>query len=484
MHDTRALMQPLRCRAVGRYLARLGIILAALSLPPLALAFAGGEQAMGWRYLVLVLLLLLPELLFRRHPLPTRLQTNESLVIVALLYLLAPLLLAWPLAADGLAPLDAWFEAVSALTTTGLSTLESVQPRSPAFLFSRAWMQWYGGLGIAVFSLALVLRRSPAARRLLDSSLELEELNHSSRGFALRTLGVYLLLTLAGLALLTALLGPWRGVLYTLSAVSTGGFAPADASLAEFPHWSQRAAVLGVAALGAVPLLLYYRAWRRGWGALATYPEVRALLLLTLGFGLLLAWNLYQALGLPAGEAMGHGLLTALSAQTGTGFFTLDPAAMDSFSQLLLCLPMLIGGGMASTAGGIRLLRLLLLFSLLRWLVARSRMPRDAVLKPRLAGHTLESGEVMPALLTILLFVLLVGLSWSIFIAAGSPPIPALFEVVSAVGTVGLSSGLTGPELGEGLKLLLGADMLLGRVEILAFLVLFSQAGCRNEVIT
>ena len=235
-----------------------------------------------------------------------------------------------------------------------------------------------------------------------------------------------------------------------------------------------------LAALGAVPLLLYYRAWRRGWRVLAAYPEVRALVLLTLGFGLLLSWSLHQALGLPPGEAIGHGLLTALSAQTGTGFFTLDPAGMDSVSQLLLCVPMLIGGGMASTAGGIRLLRLLLLFSLLRWLVARAGMPPDAVLRPRLAGHRLESGEVMPALLTILLFVILVGLSWSIFVAAGLPPIPALFEVVSAVGTVGLSSGLAAPELPAGLKLLLGADMLLGRVEILAFLVLFSQAGCRN----
>jgi len=480
MNDTRALKQPVRCRAVVRYLARLGMILAALSLPPLAVAFAAGEHAMGWRYLELAVLLVLPELLFRRSPLPRRLQTNESLVIVALLYLLAPVLLAWPLAADGAAPLDVWFEVVSALTTTGLSTLDSVQPRSPAFLFSRAWMQWFGGLGIAVFSLALVLRRSPAARRLLDSSLELDDLDFSSRGFALRTLGVYLVLTLAGLVLLAMLLGPWRGLLYTLSAVSTGGFAPGDASLAEFPDWNRRAAVLGVAALGAVPLLLYYRAWRRGWRVLAGYPEVRALVLLTLGFGLLLTWSLHQALGMPPEEAIGHGLLTALSAQTGTGFFTLAPAEMDSVSQLLLCVPMLIGGGMASTAGGIRLLRLLLLVSLLRWLAARADMPPDAVFRPRLAGHSLESGEVMPALLTILLFVLLVGLSWSIFVTAGSPPIPALFEVVSAVGTVGLSSGLAGPELPAGLKLLLSADMLLGRVEILAFLVLFSQAGCRN----
>ena len=167
MHDTSALMQPLRCRELARYLARLGIILAALSLPPLAVSFAGGQQVMGWRYLVLAVVLVLPELAFRRSPLPPRLQTNESLVLVALLYLLAPALLSWPLAADGLAPLDAWFEAVSALTTTGLSTLDSVQPRSPAFLFSRAWMQWYGGLGIAVFSLALVLHRSPA--RPLDA---------------------------------------------------------------------------------------------------------------------------------------------------------------------------------------------------------------------------------------------------------------------------------------------------------------------------
>ncbi len=85
MNDTSALKQPVRCRAVVRYLALLGMILAALSLPPLAVAFAAAEHAMGWRYLVLAVLLVLPELLFRRSPLPRRLQTNESLVIVALL---------------------------------------------------------------------------------------------------------------------------------------------------------------------------------------------------------------------------------------------------------------------------------------------------------------------------------------------------------------------------------------------------------------
>ena len=213
----RALRQPVRPLVVVKYLARLSLIAGLLGMVPLSLCLGLGEWALAGRWAIAILLLVLPEPALRRLPAHNALATNEALVILALAYLLIGLVQSYPLLAPGLPWIDALFESVSALTTTGLSTLPGVQELSPGYLFSRAWIQWYGGVGIAIISLAVLIRRSGAARRLLDASLEQEDLVGSSRAHSRRTLGVYLVLTGLAFLLLWPLLGAWEGLLYTLS---------------------------------------------------------------------------------------------------------------------------------------------------------------------------------------------------------------------------------------------------------------------------
>jgi trk system potassium uptake protein TrkH len=123
---------------------------------------------------------------------------------------------------------------------------------------------------------------------------------------------------------------------------------------------------------------------------------------------------------------------------------------------------------------------------MLQLVVWRSASPAHAVLEPQLRGYRLESDDVTRALLLIGVFTALVLLSWLPFIAAGYDPLDALFEVVSACGTVGLSSGITAPTLAPGLKALLCFDMLAGRLEIIALLVLLyprTWLGRRKETL-
>ncbi|RMD70670.1 MAG: TrkH family potassium uptake protein, partial [Gammaproteobacteria bacterium] len=129
------------------------------------------------------------------------------------------------------------------------------------------------------------------------------------------------------------------------------------------------------------------------------------------------------------------------------------------------------GGASGSTAGGIKLLRLLIFLQLLRFALLRSGMPEHAVAHPTLGGQPLEERDAARALLIILLFAATAALSWLPFVALGCDALDALFEVISAMGTVGLSAGISSPGLPAGLKLILCADMLLGRLEILALLV-------------
>jgi trk system potassium uptake protein TrkH len=93
-------------------------------------------------------------------------QTNEGMVLVALMFLFTPLVMSYPLMGSGLGFLDAFFEAISGVTTTGLSTKATLVGAPATFLFSRAWMQWYGGLGIVVLSLALVTQPGLVAKGL------------------------------------------------------------------------------------------------------------------------------------------------------------------------------------------------------------------------------------------------------------------------------------------------------------------------------
>jgi trk system potassium uptake protein TrkH len=132
---------------------------------------------------------------------------------------------------------------------------------------------------------------------------------------------------------------------------------------------------------------------------------------------------------------------------------------------------MFIGGGLGSTAGGIKLLRLLILLRLIQLMLQRTALPSHAVTEPRLYGKPLEEGDIQGALMLILLFIIVILASWLVFVAYGYAPLDALFEVVSASATVGLSSGITSGSLEPLLQVVLCLDMLLGRLEIIALLV-------------
>ncbi|PKL98588.1 MAG: hypothetical protein CVV17_10170, partial [Gammaproteobacteria bacterium HGW-Gammaproteobacteria-7] len=291
----------------------LGVVLAALNSVPLAVAMLFGEFEVAGRHGAVLIALLALALPLARMKAPERLQVNEALAVVMGVFIVGSLVMSYPLGAAGDSWLDGWFEAVSGITTTGLSTTASVEDQSRAFLFARAWMQWYGGLGIVILSLALFLHNGVAGRRLMDTEATGDTLVSTTRTYARRVAIVYGVLTLC------AVLGIWLAVgdgfvalAHGLSAVSTGGFSTFDDSLAGLAPGAA-AVITGCAWLGAVSLPLYSLAWQKGPGALPRDPELRALLIATAVLsGLLYLW-------LPAGDdGWLDALLMAMSAQSTT----------------------------------------------------------------------------------------------------------------------------------------------------------------------
>lgn len=461
-----------RPRLIGHYFAQFCLIIAGLNLVTLAVALASATWQVSLSHLLIIVALVSVWLMLRRVKVDADIQMNEAMVLVALVFLSVAFIMTVPLLVAGIPFMDALFETTSAITATGLSTLPSLDGQPLIFSFSRAWMQWYGGLGIVVFSLALVIRPGRSALRLASLD-EPEDWVGGTRLHARRVLEIYCLLTLAGIILWLLFGGSLRNaVLYILPAIATGGFTPTAGSLADLPYARLAWLTTFFTIVGTLPLMLYHQAWRNGLRSLLENLEVRLLFILILSFTALMCLALW-ANGYAWSEALQHAALMVVSAQTTAGFSSLETGSLDNVSKLLLIFAMGIGGGVGSTAGGIKLLRLLVLISLLRHLVHTLCVPANTVIEQKLGKRVIDPSEARNALMIILLFVGVILLSWLAFVAYGYAPLDALFEVVSATATAGLSTGIATQALPAVLKSVLCVDMFLGRLECVAWLIFF-----------
>jgi trk/ktr system potassium uptake protein len=467
-----ALTYAIRGRVISTYLGQLCVVLAGLASVPLLVSLWFGDTTLSIRYAIVIGLLVIIGGLLSRINAPSRLQSNEAMVIVSLVFLFGPLLMTYPMMSSGLAFSDALFETISAVTTTGLSTLPTVETKSDTFLFARAWMQWYGGLGIVVFSLVLLIQPGMTAKDLSVMEGDPDDLVGSTRKHAYRTLIVYCAITACGIGLLTLTgIGLFSSITLTFGAISTGGFAPVDTSVSLNPTATQ----VGVGIIcmaGAVPLVYYHHLYLRKEDTGTSTSQLYLLFLCASITTVLFALSTMKEGNLFSFELWHHAWFQAVSAQSSAGFSSLDIPSLDSTAKLSLMPAMAIGGGIGSTAGGIKLFRILLLLRLLYMVVVRAATTRQAVVYPTLGGRRLHDQEIQASLLFILLFLLVLAVSWVPFVVMGYDPIDSLFEVISATGTTGLTAGISQSQLPLFLKGILCADMLLGRLEIIAWLIL------------
>lgn len=462
-----------RPRVLATHFGHLCLMLGCLTAVTLIVALFLADRATILRYGALAIVLLaMGGLLCQIHD-PRRIQPNEAMALGVIMFVFSPLLMTFPLMASGLGFLDALFEAISGATTTGLSMIENPAAMPPIFLFSRAWMQWYGGLGIVVFSVALVVRPGVFAKDLAMPEVPCDAPLGGTHAFYKNLLLLYVAITIVGiLALLAEGVSLFSSVCYALSAVSTGGFSPHAASLAGL-GWLPILTVTLLTLLCAVPLSRYLAVRIKGWSPL--WESVQLWMILALGGLVAMAlFFLVEWQGLSPGARVYQSLVIGLSAQTTSGFSVLEVAALSPPAKITLIVSMLIGGGMGSTAGGIKILRLLILIKVLGGIVTRASLSRHAVYQPAIRSMRLDDDEIREALVVIILYIVVAVLSWVPFLHYGYDPLDGLFEVISALGTVGLSSGLTGPKLPGVLKGMLCADMLLGRLEILVWLVVLN----------
>lgn len=455
-----------RPAVVGRLLADMYGVLSLLTLVPATVALSMGSVA-GPVYLKVVAAAALLWLAGRLLPSPDRVQKNEALCMVALLFISSSLLLCLPMMAYGIPFIDAWFESVSGVTTTGLSTL-SLEQASTAFLFGRAWIQWVGGIGVVVLALAIFVRPGVIAKSMGFSDREMDDVVGGTRAPAKRVVLIYLLITAIGIcALYISGASARDAIIHCMTALSTGGFANYPDSLASIsnPHLVM---INLLCIAGAVSFHLYYRSiFSAGRGGLLDNQLYALLSLLVVGVCAvsLLLW-------LEGSSLAGRDVLTlVVSAQTTAGFSTIDIGKLPGSVIVVLCLLMAVGGGAGSTSGGIKVDRALLVLRGAKMSMLRIGLPDHVYVR---GENGEDSAKMQEALTLVFWFMAALLSSWLVFLVYGYPPLASLFEVTSALATVGLSSGITSEELPTELKVLLCGNMILGRLEIIAVLVLLA----------
>ncbi|MFQ6117406.1 MAG: TrkH family potassium uptake protein [Candidatus Bipolaricaulia bacterium] len=459
-------ISPIDWRTVGvQLLAALRLLGAVLALP-LIISLIFKEFTYSWIFGALALGLFLGGYLgTRRLSSSQGLELKEALVVTALAYLLFALVGALPLLREA-SFINGLFEALSGFTTTGLSVVDPARlPKT--LLFFRSYMQWIGGAGIIVLSLAILLRPGGTAFRLYSAEFGEENLVGSVVATARIVLRVYLILSaLNYIAYIAVGMGPFDALLNALSTISTGGFSPWQGSIGHYQSTPIDLVTIIFMWIGAISFPLWYLARREGVKRFLADRQVHYLLgLSALGGLLLLLGSGFAARNIVPG------LFQAATALSTTGFAVTDQRGLSAGARLVTIVLMIIGGATGSTAGGIKLFRLIILLRLLRWLFLRPLLPEEAKLPIKYGGGGVSDRELKAIAAFVLLYLAILIIAALILMLSGYGFADALFEAASAQGTVGLSVGITSKAMPTLAKLVLMLLMWLGRLEIIPVLI-------------
>jgi len=458
--------------SIFHYTGLILILGGALMLSPLLCLFFWPEEialASGFTAPAVVMLSLgaLFWLLFRSKD-GQSLDIEQSAVIVVLSWITVCLFSAWPLMAiQKLSFTQAVFESVSGWTTTGLSVV-NVELSSHLILLWRSVMQLAGGAGLAIIMLATIV--GPAGPALGIAEGRSQQLVPQVRQSAKIVMMIYTGYAIIGtIAYYLAGMDIFDAVNHTFPAISTGGFSTKLASIGHWNSLSIEAVTLTLMILGNLNFLTAYLLLHGKIKAASKNGEVRLMLLLvplcSVASFFLVCTSLYPTLS----KSVRVAVFETVSALTTTGFSTVGYANWNSFGVLMLIVLMLIGGGTCSTAGGIKQYRVYVLYKSLIWEIKSFFLPRTAVTENYIWQGEQKDFITEPRIRrigTFLFLYLTTYLFGSLVIAATGVSLKdSLFEFASALGTVGLSVGVTGPQASPVILWTEIAGMLLGRLE-------------------
>ncbi|MFP4142926.1 MAG: TrkH family potassium uptake protein [Thermoplasmata archaeon] len=460
------------------------IIISGLLLIPLGVAYIYGERSVYSAFLYPSITSVVSGILLRFLPTKIRFQRKHAIGLVVLSWPIISIPSALPIYLTETAPtyLDAYFEAISGWTTTGLSTIGS---NADLFLqsinFWRHLMQYCGGLGIIVMGIVILVplkdweTTSELAVAAGKTYRIVPSLNNTVKIISLM---YFILLGISTALFYFSGLGLFDAVNHAMAGLSTGGYSTRSASLGAYNSLPVTLVSLPIMIIGGTNFVLAYYLFS---GKIKDYIydiESKVFwIFLILFISMAFLW-----ISLEGGReiAVSDIIFMITSALTTTGWSTVPAHVV--FLQgaplllLLLIVSMLIGANSSSTGGGLKAYRVGLMIKNIFWMTRDMVIP-DSMIKKKRYKHIrnrFANDETLQFTLTFInIYFIILFLSFLAFTILGYPIMESFYEVTSAIGTVGLSSGLTSVGLESSLKIILIINMWLGRIEILPMLYLF-----------
>ena len=415
---------------------------------------------------------------------------NEGYIVVALSWVFFSVFGMVPYLWGGFIPniTDAFFETMSGFTTTGATILDNIESMPHGILFWRSLTQWIGGLGIVCFTIVLLPGFGASSQMLYLSEatgVTHNKLCPKTRVMARYIFMVYILLTAVESALLMAGgMGLFDAVCHSMTTTATGGFSTKQASIAYWHSPYIEYVVSLFMLLSAINFSLYIVACKSKWKQLRKNTELKwfacSVGLLTLVISVVLFLNN----GYSAEEAFRKSLFQVVTCHTSCGFATDDYNLWPPFTWMLLIFAMLSGGCTGSTSGGVKNLRLIIIANCIRNQFRQILHPR-AVLPVR-AGFPFDKKLVTTVLVFFAAYLSVAFIGWTLLMAFGVDFTEAMSTVISAMGNVGPGLGSFGPAfswaaLPDAAKWILSSLMLIGRLEIFGFLLIFYRSTWKGS---
>ncbi len=396
-----------------------------------------------------------------------------------------------PLYFTGAAPtfIDGLFESVAGITTTGASVLSGLDSMDHGVLLWRSMLQWIGGMGIIVLAVAVLPFLGIGGMQLYRSEMPgvtKDKLQPRIKETAKLLWIVYLVLTiLCAAAYSVAGMGTFDAIAHAFTTVATGGFSTHDASIGHFNSFSIEMVAVLFMFLGAVNFSLHYMfLTTRGRVVYAKDSEFRMFLILVISAVVVLSVMLMYLEVYQASEAVRYSLFNIMAVITTTGYATADYNAWPVLAPMTMLVLMFWGGCSGSTAGGMKILRIMMIVKQSQTELTRLLHP-SGIVRAKIGNRTISS-EVMQAVWAFAGLYLVTFIVISIIMAAYGLELETAFSAAGATLT-GLGPGLgdVGPasnyaSVPQGAKLVLCLSMLLGRLELLTLLVLLMPAFWRK----
>lgn len=384
---------------------------------------------------------------------------------------------------------NAFFESVSGLTTTGASILTDVEALPKGLLFWRSSTHFIGGLGIVVFIL-LVLPDAGSFRFRL-SKIEMSEMSKNDFRFKTKNkvyiiLSVYLMLVLLNtLALWAAGMSLFDALNHAFSTIATGGFSTRNASIAAYDSLAIELVSIFFMTVSGIHFGILYVLFAKRSLKIFRAPVVRYYLMTIFVATVLITINLLANDVVPNwGRALRYSLFNVVSFITTTGFATTDSAQWPAFSILVLIFLMFQCGCSGSTCGGVKSDRMWVLYCGIRRQVKQLLHP-NAVVPIKVGGYVFNNSMLFPVVLFISMYMLIVFISTLVLSLCDMEMLEAFTGTLSMLSNVGPGFGDIGPVDNYNstpaiVKLVFTVDMLIGRVEVYPALMLVSGLFSRK----